>query len=104
MLKSLREENSDKANGPYTIKAMEEYLQRVYCDKVGFEYMHLLSKDERDFIKWQIERDIATLEKKEPTKEERMETLKRLCQDQCFIDFLGSKFGNYKRFGIEGSA
>lgn len=31
-----------------------------------------------------------------------MNTLKRLAKDQAFIDFLGSKFGNFKRFGIEG--
>ena len=31
-----------------------------------------------------------------------MATLKRLAKDQAFIDFLGVKFGNYKRFGIEG--
>jgi len=25
-----------------------------------------------------------------------------LARDQAFIDFLGTKFGNFKRFGIEG--
>jgi 2-oxoglutarate dehydrogenase E1 component len=28
--------------------------------------------------------------------------LRRLARDQAFIDFLGNKFGNFKRFGIEG--
>lgn len=31
-----------------------------------------------------------------------METFKRLCKDQCFIDFLILKFANFKRFGVEG--
>jgi hypothetical protein len=36
------------------------------------------------------------------TKEEQLSTLRRLARDQSFIDFLGNKFGNFKRFGIEG--
>ena len=31
-----------------------------------------------------------------------MKSFDRLCKDQTFIDFLGNKFGNYKRFGVEG--
>ncbi len=64
--------------------------------------MHLLSKEERSFIKEQIENNIESLESKDPTKEERKSTFNRLCHDQCFIDFLGNKFANFKRFGIEG--
>lgn len=67
MLKYLREENSDKKNGPYTIQAMEDYLRSVYMDKIGYEYMHLGSKEERDFLKSFIEKDIETLKVSEPT-------------------------------------
>lgn len=38
----------------------------------------------------------------EPTKEERLAVFEKLCKDQTFIDFLGNKFANFKRFGIEG--
>lgn len=38
----------------------------------------------------------------EPSKEERLKAFERICKDQSFIDFLGNKFGNFKRFGIEG--
>jgi len=31
-----------------------------------------------------------------------LSTLRRLTKDQAFIDFLGNKFANFKRFGIEG--
>ena len=51
-VKNLR--GSDKDNGPYTIKQFENYLNSVYCDKVGFEYSHLVSKEERDFIKLEL--------------------------------------------------
>lgn len=102
IVKSLREEGPDKDNGPYTIQAFEDYLRHIYCDKIGFEYMHLLNKEERDFIKRELEEKIESLEKTELTKEEQLSTLRRLAKDQAFIDFLGTKFANFKRFGIEG--
>jgi len=42
------------------------------------------------------------LQRQELTKEEQLSTLYRLAKDQAFVDFLGSKFANYKRFGTEG--
>lgn len=99
-VQNVRGEGKD--NGPYTIQQFENYLTSVYCDKVGFEYNHLLSKEERDFIKLELEEKIEFLQRHEPTKEEQMSTLHRLAKDQSFIDFLGTKFSNFKRFGIEG--
>ena len=45
VLKYLREENSDKKNGPYTIQAMQDYLHKTYLNKVGYEYMHVNLKE-----------------------------------------------------------
>jgi len=45
IMKYLREENSDRINGPYTIQAMEDYLRKVYTGKIGYEYMHVSSKE-----------------------------------------------------------
>lgn len=102
IVKNLRGAGPEKDNGPYTIKEFEAYLSSVYGDKVGFEYAHLLSKDERDFIKTELEEKIELLQRQEPTKDEQLSTLHRLAKDQAFIDFLGTKFSNFKRFGIEG--
>ena len=106
MVKSVREDSSSgkltKDNGPYSIQEFEDYLKSIYCDKIGFEYMHLLNKSERDFIKAELEEKIDSLEKSELTKEEQLATLRRLTHDQCFLDFLVSKFPTYKRFTIEG--
>jgi 2-oxoglutarate dehydrogenase complex dehydrogenase (E1) component-like enzyme len=30
---------------------MEKYLKQTYLGKVGYEYWHLTSKEERDFLK-----------------------------------------------------
>jgi 2-oxoglutarate dehydrogenase complex dehydrogenase (E1) component-like enzyme len=102
VLKYLRDDDPNRINGPYTIEAMQKYLEKTYMNKVGYEYMYLGSKMERDFIKASIEKNIETLMVSEPSKEERLATFKRLCKDQSFIDFLIAKFANYKRFGIEG--
>jgi len=37
---------------------MEDYLKNTYLGKVGYEYMHLSSKKERDFLKASIEKEI----------------------------------------------
>ena len=93
-VQNMRGEGRD--NGPYSIQQFENYLTSVYCDKVGFEYNHLLSKEERDFIKMELEEKIELLQRQEPTKEEQLSTLHRLAKDQAFIDFLGNKFSNFK--------
>lgn len=86
----------------YTVQDMENFLEGVYCQSVGYEYTHLLDKDERDFITLQLESNIESLKVNEPTKEEKLKAFDRICKDQSFIDFLGNKFANFKRFGIEG--
>jgi len=53
-------------------------------------------------MKASIEKYVEILMVSEPTKEERYETFRRLCKDQCFIDFMLLRFTNAKRFGIEG--
>lgn len=61
VVKNLRGTGED--NGPYTVKEFENFLTSVYCDKVGFEYTHLLNKDERNFIKMELEEKIELLQR-----------------------------------------
>lgn len=75
-----------------------EYLQKVYCGKVGFECMHMLGKEERNFMREQFE----DLDQFEPSKEAKIQTFKKLLQDYCFNETLEKKFGTAKRFGDEG--
>ena len=82
----------------WTLRKLISYLEKVYCGKVGFEYMHLNSRQERMFLREKIE----NLERFKPSKEEKLNTWRRLCKEECFNDFLVKKFANYKRFGIEG--
>lgn len=73
-------------------------LKKIYSDKIGFEYMHIGNSEERRWLRNQIE----NLPFIEPTKEEKLNTLSRLCSNECFTNFLKNKFSTSKRFGIEG--
>ena len=42
-----------------------EYLEKVYCGKIGYEYFHLTSYEERSWIRDRIE----NYEEFKPTKE-----------------------------------
>ena len=98
--KSMRKDDVVEPKGKYPIKEVAEYLQGVYCDTVGYEYMHLNDKHERVYLRNAIEEHLESLQSNEPTKEERVSTFIRLCKDQTFVNFLGTKFANFKRFGI----
>lgn len=38
----------------WTLRKLIGYLDKVYCGKVGFEYMHLNSRNERIFLREKI--------------------------------------------------
>jgi 2-oxoglutarate dehydrogenase E1 component len=81
--------------------ALKDILARIksiYCENVGFEFMHINAKEERDFITARIE----LLQNWEPTKEFLMETFHSVSRDYAFASFLELKFNASKRFGIEG--
>lgn len=84
--------------GNWSLRKIIEQLEKIYCGKVAYEYMHLNNVEERNWIRTQIEDyDHFT-----PTKEERMLTFERLCKEHCFTYYLSNKFSTSKRFGIEG--
>lgn len=60
--------------------------------------MHINTNSERDWIRAQIE----NYEEFMPSKEQRILTFERLCQEHSFSTFLQRKFNTSKRFGIEG--
>jgi 2-oxoglutarate dehydrogenase E1 component len=77
------------------LRSLIDYMEKVYCGKVGFECMHMLNKDERNFLREKFE----DLDKFQPSKEAKLETFKNLLQDHSFNEILEKKFGSSKRFG-----
>jgi 2-oxoglutarate dehydrogenase E1 component len=73
-------------------------LKKIYCGKIGFEYMHIGSREEANWLRQKIEE----LPFKALSKEEKITIFNRLCSNECFTNYLKNKFSTSKRFGIEG--
>lgn len=88
----------DKNKRFWKLRDLVQYLEKVYCGHVSYEYMHINNVVERDWIRAQIE----NYEEFQPSKEQRIRTFDRLCHEYSFSMFLQKKFTTSKRFGIEG--
>lgn len=80
-----------------TLRGMIEQLSSVYCQKVGFEYMHLPNMDEVEWIKRRLETAPFAL-----TEDAEIEIYGQLVKAELFETFLSKKFPGAKRFGLEG--
>jgi len=81
------------------LRDMIERLDRTYCDKIGFEYMHIQTPDVRDWIRDRVE---ARLEQPEPSIEKKKMAFEWLAQAELFERFLHRKYVGQKRFSLEG--
>lgn len=72
-------------------------LRDSYCRKIGIEYMHIQSPEERLWIREQIEVPYA-----KPGHDEQMRILEKLNEAEAFETFLQTKYVGQKRFSLEG--
>jgi len=83
-----------------TLREILDILQRAYCGKVGTEYRHIQSKEEKLWLREQIRREFV---QPEPIEAEvRKRILWKLISAEQFERFLNTKFLGQKRFSIEG--
>lgn len=80
------------------LREIVELLKRAYCGKIGAEYRHMLSRDEKFWIGNILENDIE----RPFTTEEKKQILKNLAEGELFEMFLARKHNTAKRFGLEG--
>lgn len=74
-------------------------LKRAYTGKIGVEYRHMLSLEEKMWIGNLLETDYeATF-----THDEKKQILHDLAQSELFELFLAKKYSTAKRFGLEGA-
>ncbi len=69
----------------------------IYCNNIGFEFMHISSYEERVWLQEKIENQVYTL-----SPQDKKEILRHLIESEVFEQFLHMKFPGYKRFSIEG--
>jgi 2-oxoglutarate dehydrogenase E1 component len=83
-----------------TLREILDILQRAYCGKVGIEYRHIQSKEEKLWIRDQIRRQLV---QPEPLPNEIKEQLLwKLISAEQFERFLHTKYLGQKRFSLEG--
>lgn len=72
--------------------------ERMYCNKVGVEYIHIPDRVQCDWIRARVE----VPSQYKYSVDEKRRILDRLIWSSSFETFLAQKYPNDKRFGLEG--
>src|SRR6266436_2861208 len=83
-----------------TLREILDILQRAYCGKVGTEYRHIQSKEEKLWLREQIRVEFVHPEPVDLEVKKRI--LWKLISAEQFERFLNTKYLGQKRFSIEG--
>jgi len=82
-----------------TLGEIVDRLQEVYCGRIAYEYMHLPNKSEREWLSDTLESKVHDMSISQDCKLHYWQLLYR---SEAFDKFLGTKFPNVKRYGLEG--
>ncbi len=80
-----------------TLREIWAMLIRYYCGKIGVEYRHIQSPEQKQWLRERIERDPEPL-----APEIKKQLLQRLIAAEQFEKFLHTKYLGQKRFSVEG--
>ena len=84
---------------PTKLRVMLEELRKIYCDKIGFEFMHIHKREVRAWLRERIE---GRLHAPAPSLERLADVLRWVLQPETFERFLHKRYVGQKRFSIEG--
>jgi 2-oxoglutarate dehydrogenase E1 component len=76
-----------------------ERLKRIYTRTIGWEYNYILDRDERAWLRNEVEHGYIDYE--HPI-EKKKRILQKLNESEVYEKFLGTKFLGQKRFSLEG--
>jgi 2-oxoglutarate dehydrogenase E1 component len=83
-----------------TLREILDILRRAYCGKVGTEYRHIQSKEQKTWIRERIRQEFV---EPEPLPAEiKKALLAKLTSAEQFERFLHTKYLGQKRFSLEG--
>jgi 2-oxoglutarate dehydrogenase E1 component len=83
-----------------TLREILDILYRAYCGKVGTEYRHIQSKEQKLWIRESIRREFVEPAPLAPELKQRL--LEKLIDAEQFERFLHTKYLGQKRFSLEG--
>ncbi|MCB1097234.1 MAG: 2-oxoglutarate dehydrogenase E1 component, partial [Verrucomicrobiae bacterium] len=84
---------------PMPLREMIDRLRRIYCSRIGFEFMHIHHNEVRNWIRERIEKRIDL---PEPDAAAKRRVLRWLTEAETFERFLHQKYVGQKRFSLEG--
>lgn len=85
---------------PTKLRVMLEELRRIYCDRIGFEFMHIHNREVRAWIRERIEgRQLQPA----PSAAQQLKVLRWLLESETFERFLHKRYVGQKRFSLEGA-
>ncbi|KAG0151793.1 hypothetical protein CROQUDRAFT_650848 [Cronartium quercuum f. sp. fusiforme G11] len=87
------------STGQRALAEIIDRLESVYCRRIGYEYMHLPNKSEREWIANELESNVHD---HQFSSTDKLRYLKLLTRSERFDRFLAQKFPNLKRYGLEG--
>ncbi|KAI9139185.1 thiamine diphosphate-binding protein [Paraphysoderma sedebokerense] len=76
-----------------------KHLQSCYSGRIAYEFTHIPNASERRWFAHMIE----SFEKKRFTSEEKRRMFSLLTKSEVFDTFMGKKFPQVKRYGLEGA-
>lgn len=83
-----------------TLREILWVLRRAYCGKVGIEYRHIQSLEQKQWLREQIRREFV--DTNPLSAETKKELLAKLIEAEQFEQFLHKKYLGQKRFSLEG--
>ncbi|HLL75980.1 MAG TPA: multifunctional oxoglutarate decarboxylase/oxoglutarate dehydrogenase thiamine pyrophosphate-binding subunit/dihydrolipoyllysine-residue succinyltransferase subunit [Pyrinomonadaceae bacterium] len=83
-----------------SLREILDILRRAYCGKVGIEYRHIQSKEEKVWIRDRVREEFVYPEPVDA--ETKKQLLAKLIEAEQFERFLHTKYLGQKRFSLEG--
>src|SRR5205085_7905655 len=84
-----------------TLRRILEILRKAYAGKVGIEYRHIQSKQEKEWIRARVREYFVDTQPLDA--EIKKELLQKLIEAEQFEQFLHKKYLGQKRFSLEGT-
>ncbi|KAK3814456.1 MAG: thiamine diphosphate-binding protein [Benniella sp.] len=88
-------EAKDEAN----LKTIIGHLEKSYCGNIAYEFMHIPNASERRWFAHQVE----SYQKPPITPDDKKRIFELLTKSEVFDHFMGKKFAQVKRYGLEGA-
>jgi 2-oxoglutarate dehydrogenase E1 component len=81
---------------PMTTRALVKELEKIYCGSIGYQYMHIGDRAQRDWLSIMIEQGYTI------HSDEKKKALEQIVRAEMFEHFLHTRFVGQKRFSLEG--